>query len=106
MGLSHPPGWDNISPDVKIGGYSCLKSEKLLSEPGRNRRECILTRNSPLLHILLVTKGLLLLIFKVMSQGHMQTLLLNLVNKANFIDISLMNSPIWHILQPWPCYCY
>ena len=27
MGLSHPPGWDNISPDVKIGGYSCLKSE-------------------------------------------------------------------------------
>ena len=28
MGLSHPPGWDNISPDVKIGGYSCLKSEK------------------------------------------------------------------------------
>ena len=28
IGLSHPPGWDNISPDVKIGGYSCLKSEK------------------------------------------------------------------------------
>ena len=28
MGLSHPPGWDNISPDVKIGGYACLKSEK------------------------------------------------------------------------------
>ena len=27
MGLSHHPGWDNISPDVKIGGYSCLKSE-------------------------------------------------------------------------------
>ena len=27
MGLSHPPGWDNISPDVNIGGYSCLKSE-------------------------------------------------------------------------------
>ena len=23
-GLSHPPGWD-ISPDVKIGGYSCLQ---------------------------------------------------------------------------------
>ena len=31
MGLSHPPGWDNISPDVKIGGYSCLKSEKNLT---------------------------------------------------------------------------
>ena len=30
MGLSHPPGWDNISSDVKIGGYSCLKSEKSL----------------------------------------------------------------------------
>ena len=29
MGLSHPPGWDNISPDVKIGVYSCLKSEKI-----------------------------------------------------------------------------
>ena len=29
MGLSHPPGWDNISPDVKIGGFSCLKSENL-----------------------------------------------------------------------------
>ena len=28
MGLSHPPGWVNISPDVKIGGYFCLKSEK------------------------------------------------------------------------------
>ena len=28
MGLFHPPGWDNISPDVKFGGYSCLKSEK------------------------------------------------------------------------------
>ena len=28
MGLSHPPGWDNISPDVKIGGHSCLKSEQ------------------------------------------------------------------------------
>ena len=25
-GLSHPPGWDNISLDVKISGYSCLKS--------------------------------------------------------------------------------
>ena len=31
MGLSHPPGWDNISPDVKIGGYSCLKNENNLS---------------------------------------------------------------------------
>ena len=28
MGLSHPPGWDNISPDTKIGRNSCLKSEK------------------------------------------------------------------------------
>ena len=28
MGLSHPPGWDNISPDVKFGGYSCRKREK------------------------------------------------------------------------------
>ena len=33
MGLSHPPGWDNISPDVKIGGYSCLKSEKFSTSP-------------------------------------------------------------------------
>ena len=32
MGLSHPPGLDNISPDVKIGGYSCLESEKDLSD--------------------------------------------------------------------------
>ena len=32
MGLSHPPGWDNISPDVKIGGYSCLKSENFVSQ--------------------------------------------------------------------------
>ena len=31
MGLSHPPGWDNISPDVKIGGYSSLKSENTWS---------------------------------------------------------------------------
>ena len=31
MSLSHPPGWDNISPDVKIGGYSCLKSENMKS---------------------------------------------------------------------------
>ena len=30
MGLSHPPGLDNISPDIKIGGYSCLKSEKII----------------------------------------------------------------------------
>ena len=27
MGLSHPPGWDNISTDVKIGGYSFLPLE-------------------------------------------------------------------------------
>ena len=27
MSLSHPPGWDNISPDVKFGGYSSLKSD-------------------------------------------------------------------------------
>ena len=27
MGLSHPPGWDNISPDVPIGGYSFLAHE-------------------------------------------------------------------------------
>ena len=33
MGLSHPPGWDNISPDVKIGGYSCLESENPLFPP-------------------------------------------------------------------------
>ena len=33
MGLSRPPGWDNISPDVKIGGYSCPKSEKRESHP-------------------------------------------------------------------------
>ena len=31
MGLSHPPGWDNISPDGKIGGYACLKSENTQS---------------------------------------------------------------------------
>ena len=37
MGLSHPPGWDNISPDVKIGGYSCLKSEKRFSCTGKSR---------------------------------------------------------------------
>ena len=36
MGLSHPPGWNNISPDVKIGGYSCLKSEKRESHPSLN----------------------------------------------------------------------
>ena len=34
MGLSHPPGWDNISPVVKIGGYSCPKSEKKWSLSG------------------------------------------------------------------------
>ena len=28
MGLSHPPGWDNISPDVQFGEYSRLKREK------------------------------------------------------------------------------
>ena len=33
MGLSHPPEWDNISPDVKIGGYSCFKSEKNTPPP-------------------------------------------------------------------------
>ena len=33
MGLSHPPGWDNISPDIKIRGYSCLKSGKRESHP-------------------------------------------------------------------------
>ena len=33
MGLSPPPGWDNISPDVKIGEYYCLKSEKRMSCP-------------------------------------------------------------------------
>ena len=36
MGLSHPPGWDNISPDVKIGEYSCLKSEKFPSQEWEN----------------------------------------------------------------------
>ena len=25
MGLSHPPGWDNISPDVKIGDISVAR---------------------------------------------------------------------------------
>ena len=36
-GLVSPPGWDNISPDVKIGGFSCLKSEKycVLSREGQ-----------------------------------------------------------------------
>ena len=30
MDLSHPSGWDNISPDLKLGGYSCLKNEKTM----------------------------------------------------------------------------
>ena len=30
-GLVSPPGLANISLDVKFGGYSCLKSENLLS---------------------------------------------------------------------------
>ena len=30
--LFHPPGWGNISSDVKIGEYSCLKSDTSLTQ--------------------------------------------------------------------------
>ena len=70
---------------------------------------------SNLVHILLMTNGRHLLIFKVMGsrvKATRYTLLLNLVNRinpfsiANYNFISFLNSTVGRILQRWRCSCF
>ena len=69
---------------------------------------------SNLVHILLMTRGRHLLVFKVRGQrsrSHTIHLLLSLEHKvkpfyiANYDVISLLNSPVWRILQCLHCSC-
>ena len=66
MGLFHPPGLDNISPDVKIGGYSCLKNEKEKFQAGLTLKYTAKKRFDYISDLLLTNASILFIVDKLL----------------------------------------